>query len=258
MTAHVSRIPAIGLVLVVASLAATSARQPAAPAVQVDADDLGGVVSGAKGPEAGVWVIAETTDLPTKFTRIVVTDDRGRYLMPDLPKAGYTVWVRGYGLVDSPKVKATPGQSLNLKAVAAPSAHAAAEYYPAGYWFSLVKVPEKSEFPGTGPSGNGISPSMETQAHWLRSLKSGGCTACHQLGNKATREVPPSLGKFADMAHAWDRRCSPARRAGTWWAASPSSGASARCWCWVTGPIASHAANCRRRRRGRRASSGTS
>ena len=40
-----------------------------------------------KGPEAGVWVIAETTDLPTKFARIVVTDDRGRYVIPDLPKA---------------------------------------------------------------------------------------------------------------------------------------------------------------------------
>lgn len=185
---------------------ALDARQPAAPAVPADADDLAGVVTGDKGPEAGVWVIAETTDLPTKFARIVVTDDRGRYLIPDLPKAGYSVWVRGYGLVDSPKVKAAPGQPLNLKAVTAPSPHDAADYYPAGYWFSLVKVPEKSEFPGTGPSGNGISPSMLTQAHWLRNLKSGGCTACHQLGNKATREVPESLGKFPDMAHAWERR----------------------------------------------------
>jgi hypothetical protein len=185
---------------------ALDARQAPPPAVPADADDLGGVVSGDKGPEAGVWVIAETTDLPTKFARIVVTDERGRYLIPDLPKAGYTVWVRGYGLVDSPKVQATPGRSLNLKAVTAPSAHDAADYYPAGYWFSLVKVPEKSEFPGTGPSGNGISPSMLTQAHWLRSLKSGGCTACHQLGNKATREVPAALGKFPDMAHAWERR----------------------------------------------------
>ena len=157
---------------------ALSAQQPAAPAVPIDADDLGGVVAGDKGPEAGVWVIAETTDLPTKFARIVVTDDRGRYLVPDLPKAGYSVWVRGYGLVDSPKVKASPGQSLNLKAVAAPNPSAAADYYPAGYWFSLLKIPEKSEFPGTGASGNGISPSIETQSEWLRGLKSGGCTAC--------------------------------------------------------------------------------
>ena len=91
------------------------------------------------GPEAGVWVIAETTDLPTKFVRIVVTDDQGRYLIPDLPKATYRVWVRGYGLVDSPKVKAAPGSALNLTAVTAPNARAAAQYYPAGYWFSLMQ-----------------------------------------------------------------------------------------------------------------------
>src|SRR4029450_2522090 len=108
--------------------------------------------------EGGVWVIAETTDLPTRFVKIVVTDDRGRYLLPDLPKAKYTVWVRGYGLIDSPKVQAAPGKVLNLTGVVASSPRAAAEYYPAGYWFSLIKVPDKSEFPGTGPSGNGISP----------------------------------------------------------------------------------------------------
>src|SRR5918999_118658 len=92
--------------------------QGRAPAI--DADDIGGVVSGSRGPEAGVWVIAETTDLPTRFVRSVVTDDQGRYLVPDLPKANYTVWVRGYGLIDSPKVKAAPGKNLNLKTVAAP------------------------------------------------------------------------------------------------------------------------------------------
>ena len=64
-----------------------------------------------KGPEAGVWVIAETTDLPTRFTRSVVTDDQGRYVIPDLPTANYQVWVRGYGLVDSPKMRAKPGQT---------------------------------------------------------------------------------------------------------------------------------------------------
>src|SRR6516225_3105016 len=115
-----------------------------------------------KGPEAGVWVIAETTDLPTKFVKIVVTDDQGRYLIPDLPKAGYKVWARGYGLVDSKPVEGWPGKSLNLNAVIAPDAHAAAQYYPANYWFSLAQVPDKSEFPGTGPKGNGISPDMKT------------------------------------------------------------------------------------------------
>ena len=172
------------------------AQQSTVEAVRIDNDDLGGVVTGAKGPEAGVWVIAETNSLPTKFSKTVVTDDRGRYLVPDLPKAEYEVWVRGYGLVDSPKVKAAPGKILNLTAVAAPNPRAAADYYPAGYWLSLVQPPAKSEFPGTGPSGNGISPNIKTQAEWLRLLKSGGCTACHQLGNKATREISKSLGTF--------------------------------------------------------------
>ena len=74
-------------------------------AVNVKADEIGGVVSSAKGPEAGVWVIAETTDLPTRYIKEVVTDDQGRYLIPALPAANYTVWARGYGLVDSPKVQ---------------------------------------------------------------------------------------------------------------------------------------------------------
>src|SRR3990172_4779423 len=109
-------------------------------AVSIDKDDIGGVVSSADGPEAGVWVIAETTDLPTKFVKIVVTDDQGRYLIPDLPKANYNIWVRGYGLVDSPKAKAAPGKTLNLKAVAAPNEAAAAQYYPAIFWYSMLKI----------------------------------------------------------------------------------------------------------------------
>src|SRR5690349_12366962 len=79
--------------------------------LDIGAGDIGGVVSGAKGPEAGVWVIAETTDLPVRFARIVVTDDQGRYLIPDLPRANYNVWVRGYGLVDSVKLRAVPGHA---------------------------------------------------------------------------------------------------------------------------------------------------
>ena len=142
----------VGLsVFLVASLVGISAFQLPGEAVRVDNDDLGGVVNGPRGPEAGVWVIAETTDLPTKFAKIVVTDDRGRYVVPDLPKATYNVWVRGYGLVDSPKVLAGPGKILNLTAVAAPNAREAAEYYPASYWYSLARVPDKSEFPARAP-----------------------------------------------------------------------------------------------------------
>ena len=101
-----------------------SARQAGGASVAVDNDDLGGVVTGPKGPEAGVWVIAETADLPTKFVKIVVTNDRGQYLIPDLPKANYNVWVRGYGLVDSPKTQSVPGKVMNLTAVTAPNPHA--------------------------------------------------------------------------------------------------------------------------------------
>jgi len=173
---------------------------------RIDNDDLGGVVTSAKGPEAGVWVIAETTGLPTKFVKIVVTDDRGRYLLPDLPKATYSVWVRGYGLVDSPKVQATPGKVLDLKAMVAPDARAAAEYYPAIYWYSLLGIPEKADFPGTGAKGNGISENMLSQAHWLRLVKTDSCWSCHQLGSKATREIPKNLGTFPSSVAAWDRR----------------------------------------------------
>jgi hypothetical protein len=150
-----------------------------------------------------VWVIAETADLPTKFTRIVVTDDRGRYVVPDLPKANYDVWVRGYGLVDSKHVKSAPGTRLNLTAAAAQNAQEAAQYYPAGYWFSLMQVPAKSEFPGTG--ANGIAPGIKTQQEWLRVMKSGACLACHALGTKATREIPAVLDAMSP-ADAWTRR----------------------------------------------------
>ena len=176
-----------------------------APAIPMDPDDIAGVVTGPKGPEAGVWVIAETTTLPTKFVRIVVTDDSGRYLIPDLPKADYSVWVRGYGLVDSPKVQSSPGKRLNLTAVPAPDAKAAAQYYPAGFWFSLLKVPDKNEFPGTGPSGNGISTNMKSQADWLRTVKSGTCWSCHALGTRATRELPVAFHDMPSTA-AWQRR----------------------------------------------------
>ena len=203
------RIGGIGItVFLAASLAGLNAGQfPASGAVKVGNDDIGGVVTGPRGPEAGVWVIAETGGLPTRLIKTVVTDDQGRYLLPGLPKSTYDVWVRGYGLVDSPKVKAMPGKPLNLKAVAAPSPSAAAEYYPAQYWFSLLQVPPKSDFPGTGAKGNGISENIKSQGEWIRNIVStDGCTGCHQLGNKATREIPETLGKFQTSAAAWDRR----------------------------------------------------
>src|SRR6185295_939737 len=132
-----STVAAVGF----AALAAAPAQLSAQNTVAIDADDIGGVVTGANGPEAGVWVIAETTDLPTRYAKMVVTDDQGRYVVPDLPKAKYKLWVRGYGLVDSPKVDAEPGRQLNLRAVAAPNEREAAKYYPAAYWYSMMKIP---------------------------------------------------------------------------------------------------------------------
>jgi hypothetical protein len=174
--------------------------------VKIKGDDIGGVVASAKGPEAGVWVIAETTDLPTRYIKEVVTDDRGRYLVPDLPKAKYTVWARGYGLLDSPKVQTEPGKLVDLKPTIAPDAKAAAQYYPGNYWYAMLKVPAKNEFPGTGPTGNGVSPNVKNQGQWIHLIKTDSCESCHQLGNQYTRTIPPLFASLDSPAQAWLRR----------------------------------------------------
>jgi len=168
-------------------LAATENRGGAA----ATSDYIEGVVTSAKGPEAGVWVIAETTDLPTKYAKVVVTDDQGRYALPELPSANYQVFVRGYGLVDSARVPAKPGLHLDLKAVVAPDGRAAAQIYPANYWLSLVKI----------PSGK-LTPVEVAGRVKL-------CMNCHQLGDKATREIPATtkdFGPFNNSTEAWERR----------------------------------------------------
>jgi hypothetical protein len=186
---------AVALAVILAACA-TQLTHPTDSAIRVGDGDLGGVVSSNSGPEAGVWVIAETTDLPTKFSKIVVTDDRGRYVMPDLPKANYNVWVRGYGLVDSPKVAAAPGRVLDLKAVTAPSAAAAAEYYPPIYWYAMMKIPAKNDFP-LGP--------MKTQPEWLNQIKTTGCMSCHAIGTKGMRTMPKDFAHMNSF-DAWARR----------------------------------------------------
>ncbi|MBM3777323.1 MAG: carboxypeptidase regulatory-like domain-containing protein [Acidimicrobiia bacterium] len=183
--------------------ATPAARQAAT--VTVDADDIGGIVRSAKGPEAGVWVIAETSDLPAGFRKIVVTDEHGRYLVPDLPAGSYTLWVRGYGLVDSPRVTAAPGRTQDLQAIVAPTAQAAAAIYPGSYWFSLLEMPRADEFPGTGAGGNGIGASFTAQWQYVGQLK-GACSVCHQMGSTITREPPKHLGSFETSLEAWDRR----------------------------------------------------
>jgi hypothetical protein len=140
---NTKRTRALGMLVVSSLLVLTwlLAAQHRSAAATGPADYIEGVVSSAKGPEAGVWVIAETTDLPTKYAKVVVTDDRGRYMIPQLPSASYQVFVRGYGLVDSARVPAKPGQKLNLTATVAPDGRAAAQIYPSNYWLSLVKIP---------------------------------------------------------------------------------------------------------------------
>src|SRR5580704_7628658 len=182
--------PRIGLLAVVSILVASftwlHAQQRSGVPAAIVADDIGGVVTSAKGPEAGVWVIAETTDLPTKFIKIVVTDDKGRYMLPELPQANYQVFVRGYGLVDSQRVTAKPGQQLNLKAVIAPDGRAAAQVYPADYWLSLLEIP-KGEL---------------SDKEFV--LKSKECFSCHQVGDLVTREISKNLGSYTSSLDAWD------------------------------------------------------
>jgi hypothetical protein len=196
----------IALALALGAAPTSVSAQQSAPAVSIGATDIGGVVRGPNGPEAGVWVIAETTDLPTKMSKTVVTDDQGRYVIPDLPKANYVVWSRGYGLVDSAKTTSEPGKIVNITAVPAPNAAAAAEFYPAIYWYAMLNIPDKSMFPGTGANGNGMATNMKSQLQWLDQVKTNGCYGCHQLGNKATRVIPKELGTFKSSVEAWERR----------------------------------------------------
>ena len=196
---------AVLIATIIAACTAQIGGEQSTGAVRIDNDDIGGVVTSAKGAEAGVWVIAETNDLPTRFAKMVVTDDQGRYVVPDLPKANYTLWVRGFGLVDSQKVKATPGNIVDLTAVIALNEAATAQYYPAIYWYSMMKIPEKSEF-----GGKGKIPPKITLNGWLNSTKSNGCANCHQLGSLSTRtfpqNVPYPFPPFANSEEAWVRR----------------------------------------------------
>jgi len=188
--------------------------QPNTAAVAVGAADLGGVVTGSTGPEAGVWVIAETTDLPTKFAKIVVTDDRGRYVMPDLPKPITTSGCVAMAWWIRPRFRPF-GQASQSHRRAGAHATAAAEYYPPIYWFSMLHVPAKTEF----PVGR-----VETQGAWLNTLKTGGCVGCHSLGSPGTRRVPKMFSdEFHDTADAWTRRIQSGGASPRWPAISEAS-----------------------------------
>ena len=141
----------------------------------------GKVTSGKKHPEAGVWVIAETSDLPTPYRKIVVTDDQGRFVLPELPEAEYQVWVRGYGLRDSGNVPVTVRHKGNqapvsIETAKADSAQEAAANYPASYWLSLFKP----------PADTASLPGARNQHAWVSDFKLG-CQLCHQMGSASAR-----------------------------------------------------------------------
>lgn len=176
------------------------------PVLATASDDIRGEVISTNGGESGVWVIAETDDLPTTFRKIVVTDDEGQFVVPELPEAKYRVWARGYGLVDSQKQDAIPGDLVVIEANEASSPLEAASVFPANYWYSLLRVPSEKEFPGTGTGekGNGISEGMRTQGHYIDRLKEG-CQLCHQMGTQPTRDIPEP-NDYDSSRHAWDER----------------------------------------------------
>jgi hypothetical protein len=185
---HVPALIAAGFLMLVSTDVGTQRAQAAS--LKVGKMDIGGVVTSSKGPEAGVWVIAQTKDTPTPFTRIVVTDDQGQYLVPDLPQGSYHVWVRGYGLLDSKAQPANLGQKVDLKAEVAPDAKSAALVYPAAWWASLMKLPDD----------------LSVQRKMAIDFKE--CYDCHQVGNKITRELgnTSSTAGATSTLDAWDRR----------------------------------------------------
>jgi hypothetical protein len=177
LVALLAAIPAVaaGALVLTAVTGSVAAKTPPANFIE------GTVTSGKAKAEAGVWVIAEAK-LGTGFRKIVVTDAKGRFVLPELPKAGYRVWVRGYGLQDSKKVGARPGATLSLHVKTA-SRRKAAEIYPANYWLSLFNPPTP---PAPAP---GATPPEDPAGKWNSDFKLG-CMLCHQIGSKVTRSLP--------------------------------------------------------------------
>ena len=226
---------------------AVSHAQQSRQAVAIDSDDIGGVVTGPNGPEAGVWVIAETRDLPVRYIKSVVTDDRGRYVVPDLPKANYSVWARGYGLVDSPKVTSEPGKLVNITATPAPNDAAAAHYYPAIYWYSMLQIPSADQFGGKGSD----IPANLKQTDWLNPMKNNGCVGCHQLGQLSTRTIPAAFASPSHRNSAWMRRVQSGQAGPADARPAASASGNAPFKHFGDGPIASPRASCRTRSRTR-------
>lgn len=193
---------------------AVYAQVPAAAKRAYPEGFISGRVLNGTNPEGGVWVIAETHETNTPFVKIVVTDEAGHFTLPQLPDATYSVWVRGYGLVDSAKVKGRPGDTnLTLAVQSAKDAREAAKVYPGDYWLSLLEPPAAGNFPGTGGvanGGNGFLPSILSQDDWMHRFKKD-CNFCHQLGNQLTRTLTHmDFNKLGFKSHedAWLYRTS--------------------------------------------------
>ena len=118
------RLPRTGILLAMTVMAGALLAQAPTPARRAYPDGfISGRVLNGTTPEAGVWVIAQTHETNTPFVKIVVTDDAGRFVLPQLPQATYQVWVRGYGLIDSARTRGRPGDTaLELKVESAPDA----------------------------------------------------------------------------------------------------------------------------------------
>ena len=206
MTYHRRRRAGFGALVIASFVMGFSGPLHAQQKAALATDAIGGKVTGAHGPEAGVWVIVETSDLPTKYAKMVVTNDQGQFVIPQLPAAKYKIWARGYGLVDSDKQDVVPGKTIDLTAKPAPSAAAAAEYYPGMYWYSMLKIPAASEFPGADKNPNGIPAGMDSQASWIDSIKNS-CQSCHALGSQNIRSPHVAeLGEFKNSEDMWERR----------------------------------------------------
>ena len=212
--------------------APASAQQAAA--VAIDTDDIGGVVMGPNGPEAGVWVIAETADLPTRFIKSVVTDDQGRYLIPDLPKANYDVFARGYGLLDTAKVKSEPGKIVNFTASTA-TPKAAAEIYPAIYWYAMLQDAGAARIPARQREEPGGMAQRDQDQRLLRLSRARQQGDPHHSGDVLRHEAGRRLGaphpvRPGDEQHGdRDRPCRRPARVEGFRRAGPTGSPPANC-----------------------------
>jgi len=179
-------------------------------------------------------VIAETNAFQTRFARIVVTDDAGRFVIPDLPAADYQVWVRGYGLSDSDKTAAKPGATVNLTAKIAATPADAAKVYPAIYWYSMQKLPTPSE---VSKLSGGVD-------QYVASIKNLRASAAIRSDSSRRARFRPRSGTARKAGCGASSRVRPAARCSR---RRRTSSAACRRNTSATGPIASRPASCRTR-----------